>query len=204
MNKFYFVQSSYTAPKACAMELEIRRDATNRYLHHIIREDDIPAIVEELQELQADYCSANRRVRQVEIKAHENPMVDGLRYIYIGNSFLSLIEVKGSEKEAAASDATCGTSAAVVLYSFSPSAVGSILSPVEGSLLDGYGFVSFRRFKSMPSHMTASCSFVMARLRSRLGGRFFTSWIFSSNSLRSRLFSMISCNLSIILNIENK
>ena len=104
MNKFYFVQSSYAAPKACAMELEIRRDATNRYLHHIIREDDIPAIVEELQELQADYCSANRRVRQVEIKAHEDPMVDGLRYIYIGNSFLSLIEVKGSEKEAAASE----------------------------------------------------------------------------------------------------
>ena len=104
MNKFYFVQSSYAAPKACAMELEIRRDATNRYLHHIIREDDIPAIVEELQELQLDYCSANRRVRQVEIKAHGNPMVDGLRYIYIGNSFLSLIEVKGSEKEAAASE----------------------------------------------------------------------------------------------------
>lgn len=104
MNKFYFVQSSYAATKACAMELEIRRDATNRYLHHIIREDDIPAIVEELQELQADYCHANRRVRQVEIKAHENPMVDGLRYIYIGNSFLSLIEVEGSEKEAAASE----------------------------------------------------------------------------------------------------
>lgn len=104
MNKFYFVQSSYAAPKACAMELEIRRDATNRYLHHIIREDNIPAIVEELQELQADYCSANRRVRQVEIKAHENPMLDDLRYIYIGNSFLSLIEVKGSEKEARASE----------------------------------------------------------------------------------------------------
>lgn len=104
MNKFYFVQSSYAATKACAMELEIRRDATRRYLHHIIREDDIPAIVEELQELQADYCSANRRVRQVEIKAHENPMVDGLRYIYIGNSFLSLIEVEGSEKEATASE----------------------------------------------------------------------------------------------------
>lgn len=104
MNKFYFVQSSYTAPKACAMELEIRGDATRRYLHHIIREDDIPAIVEELQELQADYCAANRRVRQVEIKAHGNPMVDGLRYIYIGNSFLSLIEVKGSEKEATASE----------------------------------------------------------------------------------------------------
>ncbi len=104
MNKFYFVQSSYAATKACAMELEIRRDATRRYLHHIIREDDIPAIVEELQELQADYCAANRRVRQVEIKAHGNPMVDGLRYIYIGNSFLSLIEVKGSEKEATASE----------------------------------------------------------------------------------------------------
>ena len=104
MNKFYFVQSSYAAPNAISMEKEIRREATNRYLHHIVREDDIPEIVTELKDLQEDLVSANRRVRQVEIKAHGNPMVDGLRYIYIGNSFLSLIEVKGSEKEAKASE----------------------------------------------------------------------------------------------------
>ena len=51
-------------------------------------------------------------------------------------------------------------------YIFSPSAVGSITSEV-GSLLCGYGFGVFCALRSIPSHMIASSTFVMARLRSR-------------------------------------
>lgn len=42
-----------------------------------------------------------------------------------------------------------------IAYSFNPSAVGSTFV-LEGSLLFGYGLGSFRRFKSIPSHITAS------------------------------------------------
>jgi len=104
MNKFYFVQSSYAATKACAMEQEIRRDATRRYLHHIIREDDIPAIVEELQDFQLELSHGNRRLRHVPIEARDNPMVSEIKYIGIGDSYLILIEVKGSVKESSASE----------------------------------------------------------------------------------------------------
>ncbi len=60
-----------------------------------------------------------------------------------------------------------------VVHSFSPSAVGSIFV-LLGSFEFGYGFASSPGFssasalRSIPSHITASCSFVIAIERSRL------------------------------------
>jgi len=53
-----------------------------------------------------------------------------------------------------------------LVHIFRPSAVGSITSDV-GSLLCGYGFGVFCALRSMPNHMIASSTLVMARLRSR-------------------------------------
>ena len=78
-------------------------------------------------------------------------------------------------------------------YILSPSAVGWIVRSF-GSLLVGYGFSLPSRLRSMPSHMTASCSFVIARLRSLLPGTFCSLWRISSIFLRACLSNLTSAS----------
>jgi len=96
MERIFFVSGSFgPSCRASAMERTIYDEAWNQLGHHLVRAGDLNGVVEELQERQLAYCKRNPRMKQVRIEHTVSPGSCNFRYIHIGGSSLTLVEVQG-------------------------------------------------------------------------------------------------------------
>lgn len=96
MERIFFVAGEYRPGlRASVMEQQLFSEMRNQYMHCLVRAGDIDGIVADLQERQLAYCKRNPRRKQVRIEHVISPGSCQYRYIHIGNSSFTLIEVQG-------------------------------------------------------------------------------------------------------------
>lgn len=100
MRDFYFVDNVYSLGRAPKTEVCLVEEA-EEYGHRILSDVQVDELVLHLQELQNDLVRENARLRRVEVRFERNEFYSCIK---IGGSRLSLRIVKGSYKEAAASE----------------------------------------------------------------------------------------------------
>lgn len=103
MKEFYFAESVYEAARAPLIEKELMLEIRTNYLHRIISTDFLEEIVSHLEELQRELLRRNSRLRRVDIGHTKlNDRLWGR--LSVGQSSLCLQMIKGSDKDAAASE----------------------------------------------------------------------------------------------------
>ena len=100
MRDFYFVGNVYSPGRAPKTEACLVAEA-KEYCHRVLSDVQVDELVLHLQELQNDLVRENARLRRVEVRFVRNEFYTHLE---IGNSCVNLEFVKGSCKEAAASE----------------------------------------------------------------------------------------------------
>lgn len=107
MRDFYFVDKIYSSGRAPKTEACLVAEA-KEYCHRVLSDVQVDELVLHLQELQNDLVRENARLRRVEVRFLRNEFFflrnEFFPFIRIGGSRLSLMFVKGSYKEAAASE----------------------------------------------------------------------------------------------------
>lgn len=100
MRDFYFVTGVFPGPRAPKTEACLVVEA-REYVQHVLSDVQVEELVLHLQELQNELVRQNSRLRRVEVRFERNEFYNCIK---IGGSRLSLMFVKGSYKEAAASE----------------------------------------------------------------------------------------------------
>lgn len=100
MRDFYFVGNVYSPGRAPKTEACLVEEA-KEYCHRVLSDVQVDELVLHLQELQNDLMRENARLRRVEVRFVRNEFY---AHLEIGNSCVNMEFVKGSCKEAAASE----------------------------------------------------------------------------------------------------
>jgi len=91
----YFVDHFYHLSGCPKMEDALMTEARKHFMYHLVYEESFNAMVREVQTWQERLLKENPRWRPCEISVKKNSLVPEHVSLYINNSSLTLIRVKG-------------------------------------------------------------------------------------------------------------